>query len=115
MESPGTRAFTRAEVREMLRGAPVDQLRFNADGFREMAPPAAPTLPSYFKYLIRCLLTLAIGFNKADFFMKIEFNRAERNRGAGMHPILLGTNERQAMGRAARATATAAPHERRNL
>jgi ubiquinone/menaquinone biosynthesis C-methylase UbiE len=76
-ESPGTRAFTMAEVREMLRGAAVDQLRFDAAGFREMAPPAAPTLPSYLRYLIRYLLTLAIGFNKADFFMKIEFNRTE--------------------------------------
>jgi len=74
VESPGTRAFTKAEVREMLRGEPVDHLWFNATGFRGMDPPRAPTLVSYFKYLTRCLLTLAMGF--ADFFMKIEFRKS---------------------------------------
>ena len=76
MESPGTKAFTPKEIQHILRPLPVANLRINAAasarefGYSQVRAPLGVV-----KYLIRNLLTVLIGLNKADFFMKIECDR----------------------------------------
>jgi ubiquinone/menaquinone biosynthesis C-methylase UbiE len=76
MESPGTKAFTPKEIRNLLSSLPVANLRINAAAStREFGYPRDYAPLRIVKFLIRNLVTVIIGLNKADFFMKIEFDR----------------------------------------
>jgi ubiquinone/menaquinone biosynthesis C-methylase UbiE len=76
MESPGTKAYTRDEIRHILSSRAVKLIRIDASAStRDFGPSSSPGPVGLIKQAARYALTVLIGLNEADFFMKIEFER----------------------------------------
>lgn len=76
MESPGTKAYKSSEIVELLSHLPVENISIDAAaGPREFGPPLDSSLKRRMLFAVRYFLTVLLGLNSADFFMKIEFSK----------------------------------------
>jgi ubiquinone/menaquinone biosynthesis C-methylase UbiE len=76
MESIGTKAYTQREVLRMLEHLPVENVHIDAAAStREFGGPPDSSLRRKALFIVRYWLTVFLGLNTSDFFMKIQFNK----------------------------------------
>lgn len=76
MESIGTKAYTQREIRQMLAQLPVENLVIDAAAsVREFGRPLDTTMKRRVLFVVRYWLTVLMGLNSSNFFMKIRFDK----------------------------------------